>query len=879
MLSGLLIGGLALCHMRESRCVRLSAMWLACIFLYYVVAIRTTSGLWAWYYHIVSVPPAALLFGAGLEQLRKRDLKPWLIASASAFSVLLATVVWRTLSTFVVGRSPQLAYQFLDSGVPLVADLTIAAAAFLLTLSMFEFPDSGSPPAARVPSGAAYASISLGIAVSFVIGMHLLLGDWRRYMNRSDAYTCAVSFSDHIAPRTLIVSSGGICSDVAGHPVASDAPNMFYWLDRKGFSLCEGQQSRELLEEYHSRGASFFVADKVSVEKKTGFCQRSDRQLSNSFRMQHGLAVRSYGPKKVGEHPFPLSLLIDINKKVDIPLQLNRHAKTLSGVSGIGRFGKQRMKQTQIGLAFCMICLVGGSVTAMAQVADPGKVYYQKLESASFDQFTNSPNAAAKLWLETKFFRMGVFTPYFDTRTSWFPNSLFYINLYGVAPTSYVKVSQPQWILKDQSGNLLYIPWGCSGGTCASYAADISNPSFRAWWISQAQADMSKGYLGMWIDDVDMQFNVSDGNGNPAAPMDSSTGLPMTWAAWRNYVATFLEQIRQSFPYAEINHNSVWYAGPAGVRDTDPAIQRQILAASNLNLERGIGSDPGLTGGTGIWSVYALLAYIDRVHALGRNVTLQEYQIDQPTQQYALAGYYLISTGSDRVGDDTSTPTNWWSGWNTYLGAPLGPRTYTNGVFRRSFTGGLVLLGEPGLATQTIALPAAYTTLDGQSVTSVSLAGHQGIVLLGTGSTGTNVNHYISDLTPSYSVNGYGVLQKDVSNQGHALSLNGVKFAKGLGAHAYSENRYALSGACSAFTSKVGIDDEIPPGLGSVIFQVWADGTKLYDSGILQSGSPAGSVSVNIAGTQTLSLIVTNGVPGINCDHGDWANAIITCDK
>jgi hypothetical protein len=329
--------------------------------------------------------------------------------------------------------------------------------------------------------------------------------------------------------------------------------------------------------------------------------------------------------------------------------------------------------------------------------------------------------------------RMGVFTPYFDTKTSWYPNALVYIDLYAIYPGTDVYSQHPEWILHDQNGNQLYIPWGCSGGNCPQFAGDIANPAFRAWWISNAQSIVNRGvYQGIWIDDVNTNFEVSDGWGNLAAPIDFNTGEPMTWAAWRSYIAQFTTQIRQSFPNNELIENAVWSAGPAGAGEADPSIQQQIQSANNINLERGIATDPGLTGGTGEFSVYALFNYVDRVHALGVDVTYEQYQVDATQQQYGLAGYFMTSNGNDRIGDMTTTPDNWWAGYSVDLGAPLGPRTYTNGVFKRNFANGIVLLGEPGLGTQTIDLPGAYTTIDGDSVTSVTLSGSQGIILVGT---------------------------------------------------------------------------------------------------------------------------------------------------
>src|SRR5580698_3164192 len=167
-------------------------------------------------------------------------------------------------------------------------------------------------------------------------------------------------------------------------------------------------------------------------------------------------------------------------------------------------------------------CIVVGliAVTAVsAQTPSPGQVNYQQLDAPYLDQYTTSPTPALEQWFETHFMRMGVFSPYFDADTAWYTKSLFYDDLYAIYPGSEVYDQNPQWILHDQKGNRLYIPWGCSGGTCASFAGDISNPAFRAWWISNAGTIMNRGhYMGIWVDDVNMNFNVSDGNGNLVAP-------------------------------------------------------------------------------------------------------------------------------------------------------------------------------------------------------------------------------------------------------------------------------------------------------------------------------------------------------------------------
>ena len=140
---------------------------------------------------------------------------------------------------------------------------------------------------------------------------------------------------------------------------------------------------------------------------------------------------------------------------------------------------------------------------------------------------------------------------------------------------------------------------------------------------------------------------------------------------------------------------------------------------------------------------------------------------------------------------------------------------------------------------------------------------------------------YLSDLNATSVTNGWGPMEKDKSNgeaaagDGKTLSLHGVTYAKGLGTHAGSELNYALNGAYTSFSSSIGVDDE-SGGRGSVLFQVWADGTKLYDSGMLTGSSAKQLVNVAVAGKQALKLVITDAGDGKANDHADWADAKLT---
>ena len=137
---------------------------------------------------------------------------------------------------------------------------------------------------------------------------------------------------------------------------------------------------------------------------------------------------------------------------------------------------------------------------------------------------------------------------------------------------------------------------------------------------------------------------------------------------------------------------------------------------------------------------------------------------------------------------------------------------------------------------------------------------------------------FLSDLTWISASNGWGPVERDLSNgerdagDGGVISLRGVAYAKGLGVHAGSEIRIVLGGAFATFRSDIGVDDEVGQA-GSVTFQVWADGRKLYDSGRMTGGSAVPSITVDVSGCRELRLIVGDGGDGNSFDHADWAGA------
>jgi lysophospholipase L1-like esterase len=139
---------------------------------------------------------------------------------------------------------------------------------------------------------------------------------------------------------------------------------------------------------------------------------------------------------------------------------------------------------------------------------------------------------------------------------------------------------------------------------------------------------------------------------------------------------------------------------------------------------------------------------------------------------------------------------------------------------------------------------------------------------------------FLSSLNPSSASNGWGSYERDKSNgeqgtgDGSVINLNNVTYRKGLGVHAASDLTYTFaSGAYSEFRSDIGIDEETGGG-GSVVFQVYVNGSLKYTSPKMTASSSTISVSVPLpAGSTSLRLVVNDAGDGNGSDHADWANA------
>jgi alpha-galactosidase len=135
---------------------------------------------------------------------------------------------------------------------------------------------------------------------------------------------------------------------------------------------------------------------------------------------------------------------------------------------------------------------------------------------------------------------------------------------------------------------------------------------------------------------------------------------------------------------------------------------------------------------------------------------------------------------------------------------------------------------------------------------------------------------YASDLTPLASTNGYGPVLVDRSYFGGPLTIHGVTYPHGLWTNAVASLDYYLGANCTRFTADLGLDDSVK-GAGSVDYTISADGTQLYDSGLVTNTTPTQHASVDVTGAHILHIAVGDGGNGISYDNADIALPQLTC--
>ena len=129
---------------------------------------------------------------------------------------------------------------------------------------------------------------------------------------------------------------------------------------------------------------------------------------------------------------------------------------------------------------------------------------------------------------------------------------------------------------------------------------------------------------------------------------------------------------------------------------------------------------------------------------------------------------------------------------------------------------------------------------------------------------------FLDALEPVSCTQGWGKLQRNQSVWEKPMTIGSRHFRRGLGTHADSRIVYDIGGRYRRFQCLVGADGA---SRATITFEVWTDGKKVWESGLMTRESPAQRVDLEVTGAKRLELVVGDGGDGISSDHANWADA------
>ncbi len=303
-----------------------------------------------------------------------------------------------------------------------------------------------------------------------------------------------------------------------------------------------------------------------------------------------------------------------------------------------------------------------------------------------------------------------------------------------------ISAAHPDFFLHDQNGNRVsnFID---QYGANRLFVVDVGNPAYVDAWVAFVDAKIQRdGWDGVFAD------NILRGNfyAYSAIPVNPRTGAPYTTEQYRQDILFALQRLRQHLDAEGKlifgNHSNAWEADTF----SDPVIQQQITTMHGVEVEDCVFGYDGSPHSETDW--IAQLQYLDYanrhgVHTIcnGSSGTID----DSSTRPFLLASYLLTKEGFSNIAE-LNTLGSWWDGYNTDLGAPLGPYTCldpnagfsttsdcpsTGKVYARNWERGLVLANPSASTTVTVPLDQSLL-LNGQQVRSVTLGPRSGVTLL-----------------------------------------------------------------------------------------------------------------------------------------------------
>jgi hypothetical protein len=269
--------------------------------------------------------------------------------------------------------------------------------------------------------------------------------------------------------------------------------------------------------------------------------------------------------------------------------------------------------------------------------------------------------------------------------------------------------NHPDWFLKDTSG--ARVEFSDYPGI---WMMDFGSPSYQQAWVANVVADVqAHGWDGVMIDDVNVDQGVHLG-GRTLARYGSAASQR---AAMRDFIAAVGPALTSRGILAVPNIYTNGRGGPQ-------LFSSWVRFASGAVLEHwtkwGSGTGDQFTGAE--WSRHQ--EFLRRTQRAGKIFLAITYAStsDERSMQYARASFLLDwDGGRGALIVDTGPTDPWNEAWTADIGVPAGARFRDEGVWRRNYTNGTVVVNPSG-GTRKVRLGRAYVAPDGSRVTSVTLA-------------------------------------------------------------------------------------------------------------------------------------------------------------
>ena len=135
---------------------------------------------------------------------------------------------------------------------------------------------------------------------------------------------------------------------------------------------------------------------------------------------------------------------------------------------------------------------------------------------------------------------------------------------------------------------------------------------------------------------------------------------------------------------------------------------------------------------------------------------------------------------------------------------------------------------------------------------------------------------WIDELGPSPCyVQDWGTPQINKSVVWTPLTVNGVVYQRGIGAHSIGRMLFDLGGKALSISGLAGADDNNLYA-GKFQFKIIGDRKELWKSGVVKKGDPIQEFNVDLSGIDKVLLLVEECGDGIMYDHADWINVKVT---